>query len=72
MIDKAITRESLKSDKEKDIKYERMLELTKQIMIGKQIDLLLNDLERFSRISPNINKGKDIVEETIKMESLLE
>ena len=43
IIDTAIIRESNKSDKEKDIKYERMLELTKQIIIGKEITLLLDD-----------------------------
>ena len=44
IIDTAIIRESTKSDKEKDIKYERMLELTKQLMIGKEIAFLLNDI----------------------------
>ena len=72
IIDTSIIRESIKSDKEKDIKYERMLELTKQLMIGKEIALLLYDLEKFSRISPDINKDKDIVEEMIITESLLE
>ena len=72
IIDTAIIRESNKSDKEKDIKFERMLELTKQIIIGKEIALLLSDLEKFSRISPDMNKDKDIVEEMIITESLLE
>ena len=36
------------------------------------LSLVLNDLEKFSRISPDMNKDKDIVEEMIITESLLE
>ena len=49
-----------------------MLELIKQIIIGKEIALLLSDIEKFSKISPDMNKDKDIVEEMIITESLLE
>jgi len=61
IIDTAIIRESKESDKEKDIKFERMKDITKQILIGSEIAVKLKDVEQYSKIAPELNKDKDII-----------
>ena len=72
IIDTAIIRESKESDKEKDIKFERMKDITKQILIGSEIAVKLKDVEQYSKIAPELSKDKDIIEVMTITETLLE
>ena len=72
IIDTAIIRDEMNSDKEKDIKFKRMVSLTEQLIIGTEIALILQDPINSHKIMPDFSKDKDIIEEMIITESLIE
>ena len=72
IIDTAIIREKTTTDKDKDIKFERILKLIKQLLFGTQIATTLINPEKNHKIIPEINKENDIIEELIITESQIE
>ena len=72
IIDTAIIRDTMDSDKERDIKFKRMVTLTEHLILGKEIALILKEPENNHKIMPDLSNDKDIIEQMILTESLIE
>ena len=72
IIDTAIIRDTMNSDKERDIKFKQMVSLTENLILGKEIALILKEPENNHKIMPDLNSDKDIIEQMILTESLIE
>ena len=72
IIDTSIAIENTDTNKQKYIKYERLIKITKQLTIGKEISSLLLDMKQNQITMPDFKDNNNIEEELTTIEAQIQ